>query len=209
MFLDKNMLSAAILFVGIYIIAVQPFATTLATAGIGIIIYTLTKSQEIVLGFMIASIFIRGLNRIVSLRSDPVGVEAFQDRSAESIHTRLKTVENKHPLAPKVEAITGVLESPHILDNTPLQAIDSLAREGVPGASIPASSNAHVRIHPPAEGFVDVPNGSVYNNPKANPVLQNGDDDEALNTSLVGKGTDMAEPLVVSSDMAGMGKYSS
>lgn len=205
MALDKNTLSGGIFLVVLYALVTKPLATTLATVGISVLLYAITRSELIVLGFVIASLFIRDLNRLFIPRAaEPVGIEAFQVRDAPSVHTRLEGVKNGAPLRPKVATITGVLESPHILDNTPLQAMESLAAEGVPGASIPASAKARVLIYPPAEGFVDAPNMSQDKNPMENPYLQNGEDGEAVNASLIGKGTDMAEPIIPSSEEVGV-----
>jgi hypothetical protein len=196
--LDKNTLTAGILLVGIYVLVSQTLATTMATAGISILLYAVTKSEAIVLGFMIASLFIRDLNSLfIPKGPEPVGYEGFQSRDAVNVHTRIESVKNPPP---KVEAITGVLESPNILDNTPLMAMDG--KDGVPGASIPASSKGRALILPIAESFVDAPNGSVDSNPMENPILQNGLDTEAVNTSLFNKGTDMHDGN--SSEMTGV-----
>ena len=196
MALDKNTLAGGILLVGIYIVVAQPFATTLATVGISVLLFAVTKSEAIVLAFMLASLFVRHINRLF-IPSEPVGIEAFQARDPVNVHTRIEAVANKPP--PPVQNITGVLESPHILDNTPLMAMDGA--DGVPGASIPASSNARALIHPVAEGFQNAPNASVDANPIANPVLQYGEDDEAVDTAMLDQGTDIVGG-VPSSNMA-------
>jgi hypothetical protein len=199
--LDRNTLTGGIFLVALYIFVAQPLSTAFATVGISILLYAITKTEGIVLGFMLASLFIRDLNRLFIPRaSDPVGVEAFQVRDGQSVHARIATVDTKKPLSPKVENITGVLESPDILDNTPLMAMDG--SHGVPGASIPASARGMAHIKPVAEGFENAPLGSVEVNPMANPVLQNGVDNEAVDTSLFDKGTDMQAD--VSSDMDGV-----
>lgn len=197
MALDKNTLAGGILLVGLYIIVAQPFATTLATAGISVLLFAVTKSEAIVLGFMIASLFVRQINQLF-IPTSPVGIEAFQARDAASVHTRIQTVAQKPP---PIQAITGVLESPDILDNTPLMAMDGT--HGVPGASIPASSRGRALINPLAEGFQNTPNASLDTNPVANPVLQYGEDNDAVDTAMIDEGTDM--PIEVpSSDMAAM-----
>lgn len=196
MALDKNTLAGGILLVGLYIVVAQPFATTLATVGISVLLFAVTKSEAIVLAFMLASLFVRHINRLF-IPSEPVGIEAFQARDPVNVHTRIEAVANKPP--PPVQNITGVLESPHILDNTPLMAMDGA--DGVPGASIPASSKARALIHPVAEGFQNAPNASVDANPIANPVLQYGEDDEAVDTAMLDQGTDIVGG-VPSSNMA-------
>jgi hypothetical protein len=190
--LDRNTLTAGILLVAIYVFVSFPLATSIATIGISILLYAVTKSEGIVLGFMVASLFIRDINRLFIPRApEPVGVEGFQARDAQTVQTRLETEGNKGPLQPKVENITGVLESPHILDNTPLMAMDG--KDGVPGSSIPASAKGRPIILPVAESFVPAPPGSMETNPMPNPYLQNGEDKNALNTSLFDKGTDIED----------------
>lgn len=204
--LDRNTLTGGILLVAIYIFVTKSFTTSLATAGISILLFAVTKSEGLVLGFMLASLFIRDLNRLFIPRSpEPVGVEGFQARDGQSVHTRIESVGNKGPLQPKVDNITGVLESPDILDNTPLMAMDG--KDGVPGASIPASSKGRPTILPVAEGFMPAPNGSVDANPVANPYLQNGEDAQGVSTALFDKGTDME--YGGSSDMDGVTKDAS
>jgi hypothetical protein len=200
MFLDKNTLTGGILLVSLYILVTKPLATTMATAGISVLLFAVTKSEGIVLSFMLASLFIRELNRLFIPRGpEPVGVEGFQAKDAANISTRIETVSQKQV---PVQNITGVLESPDILDNTPLMAMDGA--DGVPGASIPASSKGRALIHPVAESFVPAPTASVEKNPLANPYLQNGEDDEAVKASMLDKGTDM--PVSVgASNMAAMG----
>lgn len=206
MALDKNTLTGGILIVALYIVVAQPFATTLATVGISVLLFAVTKSEAIVLAFMLASLFIRHINRLF-IPSAPVGIEGFQARDPESVHARIEAIANKPqatvntiPGSPHmIDNITGVLESPHILDNTPLMAMDGA--DGVPGASIPASSKARALIHPVAEGFQNAPNMSVDGNPIANPVLQYGEDEEAVNTAMLDEGTDIVGG-VPSSNMA-------
>lgn len=196
MALDKNTLTGGILLVAIYIVVAQPLATTLATAGISVLLFAVTKSEMIVLAFMIASLFIREINRLF-LPREPVGIEAFQSRDAVNVHTRIEAIANKPP--PPVQSITGVLESADILDNTPLMAMDG--SDGVPGASIPASSKGRGQIHTMPEGFQGAPLTSVDTNPIANPVLQDGEDEEAVSTAMLDQGTDIVGG-VPSSNMA-------
>lgn len=176
------MLSAGILFVGLYIFAVQPLSTALATVGLSIILFVVTKAEGLVLAFMLATLFLKQFNAM--FKTEPVGIEAFQTKDASSIHARLEQVRAPAPLAPKVAGITGVLESPDILNNMPLQAMDTLTKEGVPCTSIPASAKARVLIYPKAEGFVSAINMSQENTMREAPYLQNGVDTQSENTAL-------------------------
>ena len=182
MALDKNMLSAAILFVGLYIFVAQPLSTALASVGLSIILFVVTKSEGLVLAFMLATLFLKYFNKMLK-RPDPVGIEAFQTKDAQSIHTRLEQVK-AHPVAPKLSPITGVLESPDILNNMPLQAMETLTKEGVPCTSIPASAKARVLIYPKVEGFVPAMNMSQDNSVRAATYLQAGEDNEGVASAL-------------------------
>jgi hypothetical protein len=201
--LDKNTLTGGILLVAIYIVVSQTLSTAIATAGISILLYAVTKSEAVILGFMLASLFIRDLNRLFIPRApEPVGVEGFQARDAQSVHSRIEEVKNKAPVQHTVENVTGVLESPDILDNTPLMAMSG--SDGVPGASIPASSKGRAMIHPVAEAFVPTPDGSIEKNPMENPFLQNGRDNSAVDASLLDTITNMDDDEEESSEIMGL-----
>ena len=195
MFLDKNTLAAGIVFVGVYIFMVQTLYTALATVGLSVILFVITKSEGIVLAFMLATLFIKQFNMLFRA-PEPMGIEAFQTKTAPSIQARLEGVRTTQPLAPKVQGITGVLESPNILDNMPLQAMDTLTKEGVPCISIPASAKARVLIYPKAEGFVPARNMSEERGLVANPNLMGGQDIEA-ETSALASGMEELEPAEI------------
>jgi hypothetical protein len=193
----NNLVPAGIVLFGAYILYSQPFGKTLATFGVAAIVYALTKSQEVVLFLFVASLFLNGFNALFApRRPEPVGLEAFQLKDPVSTQKRLEQVRQPAPLAPKVESVTGVLESASILDTQPLQGYESLAKEALPGASIPASAKARVAIYTPAEGFVPAAGTSPEKGPKENPFLQNGPDYEGVEVSLVSKGTEMPAPEV-------------
>jgi hypothetical protein len=200
MVVDKNMLTAGILLVGVYIFLVQTLYTALATAGLSLILFVITRSEGIVLAFMLATLFIKQFNMLFRA-PEPVGIEAFQTKSAPSIQARL---EGARKVTPKVEAITGVLESPNILDNMPLQAMETLTKEGVPCTSIPASAKARVLIYPKAEGFVPAKNGGEENTLRAAPYLQGGADSEAEGDALAHGLDDLAPPSVHPDELASM-----
>jgi hypothetical protein len=198
MVLDKNILTAGILLVGIYIFSVQTLPTALASTGLSIALYAITRSEGIVLAFLLATLFVKQYNTLFK-DPEPVGVEAFQVKDAPSIHARLEEV--RTPM-PKVQAITGVLESPSILDNMPLQAIDQMMKDGVPCTSIPASAKARVLIYPKAEGFVPVRNNSIENTMREAPYLQDGVDDEGVNDALAHDISETTEPEIQGAEFA-------
>jgi hypothetical protein len=115
-------------------------------------------------------------------------VDAGYPKDATSVQKRIERVKGPAPLQPKVATVTGVLESPTILDAAPLQPLETLASEALPGATIPASAKARVIINPPAEQTVprdNNPNKQLMENP----FLQNGPDDEGVGTALIPDGT--------------------
>lgn len=176
----------------------QPFGVFLTLLGAAAIIFAMTNSYMYVAAVFAVGLLVKMCQapRFVGIPATgyPAGspLEPFQVKDAVSVQARLEDVRTKAPLQPKVAAITGVLESPGILDNAPIQPMHELASEALPGASIPASAKARVLIYPPAEGFVPAPNGSQERGPKENPYLQNGPDHEGGATALLEKGTDMA-----------------
>ena len=175
MLLDKNTLMAGILFVGLYIFAVQTFTTALATTGLSIALYSITRSEGIVLAFMLATLFVKEYNNLFKA-PEPVGIEAFQVKDPQSIHARLETVRAEAPLAPKVE--------------------------GVPCTSIPASAKARVLIYPKAEGFVPARNASIENNLREVPYLNGGIDNEGLQDALADNIDETTEPEIPGSEFA-------
>jgi hypothetical protein len=201
MLLDKNTLMAGILFVGLYIFAVQTFTTALATIGLSIVLYSITRSEGIVLAFMLATLFVKEYNNLFKA-PEPVGIEAFQVKDAQSIHTRLETVRTEAPLAQKVDSITGVLESSSILHNMPLQGTEQLTKEGVPCTSIPASAKARVLIYPKTEGFIPARNASIENNLREVPYLNGGIDNEGLQDALADNIDETTEPEIPGSEFA-------
>jgi hypothetical protein len=193
--IDKLMPIAIVLAVA-YSLYTIPLNTALMGIGAGAILYALTKSKYIFLGVLLIMIVLKNFTRVVTAATAPlvvassesvatVPVEGFQPRDPVNVHTRIETVKVK---APKVENITGVLESAHILDNSPLQAMPT---DGLPGASIPASAKARVLIYPPSEETMPAPKESVRLDPKTNPYLHTGQDRLAEEVSLAQKGTDL------------------
>jgi len=187
----KTALLAAMALVTAYAFYSQNLGVSLTAIGLATIVFAVTKSLVAALTVLALAVFMKDLNRMFFPKREPMGVEAFQARDPVSIQGRLEQVKNTEPLAPKVQAITGVLESADILDNTPLQGMQELANEGVPGASIPASAKARVLIYPPSEDTIPAPQESLFLTPKDNPYLQTGQDRLAEEVAHAQKGTDL------------------
>ena len=180
-----------IVLIAAYTVWSQPLGTALATVGLGAIVFALTKNPSFLFIVFAGALLIKPLNKLIFPKPEPMGVEGFQAKDPLSVQARLEEVKTAAPLAPKVVVVTGVLESPSILDNTPLQGMHELVNEGVPGSSIPASAKARVLIYPPSEEVIPAPKESMALMPKDNPYLQTGQDRLAEEVAHAQKGTDL------------------
>jgi hypothetical protein len=188
----------------LYTLYVTPLGVAMMTIGFAAILFALTKSKLVFLAVLLLAPFVAPLMRRTV---EPVGMEGFQARDPINVQTRLETVKTSAPLHPKqelpadynilnssakhVDVVTGVLESPDILDNTPLMEIEQIGKDGLPGVTIPASAKARVLIYPPAEDSVPAPRESIKHDPMSNPYLQTGQDRLAEEVSLAQKGTEL------------------
>jgi hypothetical protein len=188
----------------LYTLYVTPLGVALMTIGFAAILFALTKSKLVFLAVLLLAPFVAPLMRRTV---EPVGMEGFQAREPINVQTRLEAVKTSAPLNPKqqlpadynilnssakhVDVVTGVLESPDILDNTPLMEIEQIGKDGLPGVTIPASAKARVLIYPPAEDSVPAPRESIKHDPMSNPYLQTGQDRLAEEVSLAQKGTEL------------------
>ena len=188
----------------LYTLFMKPLGVAMMTIGLGAILFALTKSKLVFLAVLLLAPFVAPLMRRTV---EPVGMEGFQARDPVNVKTRLEAVKTSAPLNPKqqlpadynilnssankVDVVTGVLESPDILDNTPLMEIEQIGKDGLPGVTIPASAKARVLIYPPAEDSVPAPRESIKHDPMSNPYLQTGQDRLAEEVSLAQKGTEL------------------
>jgi hypothetical protein len=194
--LEKNFALGLMTLISAYSLYAKSLSTTLTAVGLAAVVYALSKSSAAALVLLILAVFIKDINRVISPRREPMGVETvsmegFQAKDPITVQKRLEDVKVGAPLQPKVQVITGVLESASILDNTPLQGVQELANEGVPGASIPASAKARVLIYPPPEDSIPAPSESMALTPKDNPYLQTGQDRLAQEVAMAQKGTEL------------------
>ena len=215
-----------IVFGGLILVAVGfcftklPLTSFLFVAGVAIVLYGFTKSLLVVLVTFLIPILLQIFNSSMGIKSSkPVAAtssslsvsvpdrlknikieanEGFQARDPVSIHTRIEDVKQA---APKKKEPTGVLQSPEILDNTPL-VIEGM--DGEPGMSTPASINSRNMIYPPSEESIPSMNGSRDMPPMANPVLQNGQDPMSVGVALSRSATGLPPVDVEPSNMARM-----
>lgn len=195
-----------------YVFYTEPTNTALVLVVSSVLLWVYFKNSAAAVAAVVAYYVVQGTNNVMNsgrYRGAPTtgypsdAAEAFQVKDPASIQKRLESVKGDAPLQPKVASPTGVLESASILDSAPLQAMDSLAREALPGSSIPARASARVLINPVEEGFV--PKESKDKEPKENPYLQNGPDEDGVGTALVERGTDMPPVEVEPSNMPSVG----
>lgn len=185
---QKMALPAANVLFALYLLYSQKVSTVSLTFGAALVVYGLTKSLVYMLCVLAVPVAIQLLNSM--MMADPVPrTEGFQVKDPVSIQKRLIDSKQGAPLAPKQDSPTGVLESPDILDNVPLQATGDAGT----ASSLPSSTFSSAMIQPPPESSVQIP-GSVEHPIMANPVLQNGPDNVAVGAALITVGT--ASPAV-------------
>jgi hypothetical protein len=191
---------------GVILFSLATFPTTYMTATVvlSVIAYLMSNSLVTVLGIFIGANFLR---LFISPRADTTLVkpekadvevsryteqqrEGFQAKDPITIHQRITAQKAAGPLKPKVDTVTGVLESPEILDALQITEVRPVEQGGAMKTR-PASLKAPEiiptppELTPPSEKSVgDAP-------PVANPVLQNGQDNEGVFTALIAKGTSL------------------
>ena len=187
--LEAGILVLAVLF------ALYTFPTNYmtATAVVAVVVFVLNKSVMAVLGVFIGAAVLRLFINVSPKRPAPkvgsLANESFAPAPKDpiSIHQRITSEKTGAPLAP-LSTVTGVLESPHILNS--LQVSEVVPGEmGATMKTLPASVKLPEIIATPPELS---PQSSESQVPfKANPMLQNGEDDESILTALISKGTSL------------------
>jgi len=175
-----------------------PTSYMTAVAIVSLVAYVATKSVSTVavlfIGAALLRLFIvpRAINPALPGSEVKVSMysaqqkEGFQPKDPISIHQRLEKNKGKAPLNPKASTITGVLESPEILDSLQISPVLP-AEQGGAMHALPANLKATEIIPTPPE--LTPTSTSVEAAPLSNPVLQNGPDHESMFTALVAKGT--------------------
>lgn len=182
----------------LYAILTFPQGTLILTAVAVVAIYVYTASMRAVVGTFVLMAGLRFLTN--TLRPEPMPTvsplihkktlvaEGFQVKDPVSIHQRIIGAKKDGPLKPKVSQVTGVLESPHILDSLQISQIDS--DEGASTRTLPASLTGNVSIRTPSEGSI-AREVSPDHALRGNPFLHNGEDDTAVSTALSRKGSEL------------------
>ena len=196
-----------------YIVLTFPLGLMGLTAVLSGLLYTMCNSITYVLGFLVVMIVARFLT--VLLKPEPLtnlpgfgrlidgfknketfkmketfkAKEGFQPKEPVSIHQRIVTDKRSEPLQPKVDDVTGVLESAKILDSLQIANLNK-AESGGSSSTLPASLSGIPPIRTPREEEIIK---NTFNDlaPRGNPFLQNGADDTSVNTALSSRGADL------------------
>lgn len=186
----------------LYIVLTFPLGLMGLTAAISIAVFVVYNSLIYVfavLGLMIVARFLT-----VLLRPDPLSnvagfkglldgfqnkKEGFQAKDPVTVHQRIVDEKAAGPLNPKVEDVTGVLESAKILDSLQISNLNK-AESGGSSSTLPASLNGLPPIRTPREEEI-IKNTFNDLGPRGNPFLQNGTDDTSVNTALSSRGADL------------------
>ena len=180
-----------------YAVITFPPGYLLLTAIMSIVAYVFTESYFSVLGVLLVMSVLHVLKTVLTTTIEsnrygaiagPIGgsvkaAEGFQPRDPVSIHKRIEGGKKGEPLQPKVDNIQGVLEAPSILSSLQISNVDAGER-GVSRQTLPAMVGPMEPIRTPAEGFVPNVPSPDNGQPRGNPYLQGGADDEAVGDAL-------------------------
>ena len=187
-----------------YIVLTFPLGLMGLTAAVSGAVFLVYKSVTYVVAVLVAMIVVRFLT--VLLKPQPLtnlpgfgGLkdgfqnnnkkEGFQPKDPVSIHQRIVGDKAPGPLQPKVQDVTGVLESAKILDSLQIANLNK-AESGGSSSTLPASLSGIPPIRTPREEEI-VKNTFSDLAPRGNPFLQNGADDGSVNTALSSRGADL------------------
>lgn len=192
------LLAAALLYVLFY----YPVGYIILTVAIAVISFLMNRDYVTPLGVLLVMIIIRTLGDLLTpkpkaakpyaedfqasaIKPAEPAKEGFQAKDPISIHQRIT---KQRVSLPAVDSVTGVLESPDILDNFKVGAV-SAAEEGFTNSVQPASLVANVApMATPAES--SMPRGNSPDAaPMSNPALITGADPVGVETAMANKGT--------------------
>ncbi len=184
-----NTTLALLAIVSLWVVMYYPVGYIVLTGAIAAAAYAATSDLRAPLGAVIVMILLRVLGDILK----PAGAkrEGFQAKDPITIHQRI--VKEKVPAPKKVDAITGVLESPNILGNMHVSQINA-AEEGFTNSVQPAPNAMSMPSIPtPAESSVPQPT-STDAGVRMNPALIGGEDPASVDTAMTPKGSGLYAP---------------
>jgi hypothetical protein len=178
--LDKKLAQALAVGLALADLVFTEFEVALMTFGVAAILYGFTQSLEVAIVALLVPLAAKGVNLAMEQKK-----ETFQVKDGPSIAKRVEAI---RIAAPKKTEPVGVLESPEIMSSQPLMSVEAMSNEALPAESIPAAGGARVQINTPDEETVEA-KGITESTLLANPVLQNGEDSEGVETALLKTGT--------------------
>ena len=196
---DLNITLGLLGVTSLYVLFFCPIGYTLLTVSFAVMAFVVTGDMKAALGAVVLMIFLRWFGNVMKPQPKIVvkatTQEGFQAKDPITIHQRIAAQKKD---VPKVRDVTGVLESPEILDSmhiAPLKAEE----EGFANMTMPALANSNTPINTPDESSMPA-KPSPDTTPMSNPYLQNGPDAEAVNTAMTPKGNSFA-PVTTTSGM--------
>lgn len=190
----------------LYVVLNYPVGYVILTVSVAIVAFLMNKNIATALGVVIVMIVIRSLGDLLTPKPSriarpyaegfqghtmptnlKVAKEGFQAKDPISIHQRI--AKERREIA-RVPSVTGVLESPEILDSLHVGQVRP-EEEGFTNSVQPAGVTTTQPIPTPAESSMPArPTADAA--PMANPYLQNGPDLTGVQTALAAKGTALA-----------------
>jgi hypothetical protein len=183
-----NTTLALLALVSLWVVLYYPVGYIVLTAAIAGAAFAATGDLKAPLGAVLVMILLRVLGDILKPAAPR---EGFQAKDPITIHQRI--VKEKVPAPQKVDTITGVLESPNIMDNMHISQIRP-GEEGFANSTQPApNAMSGPSIPTPAESSMPQPT-STDAGVRMNPALIGGEDPTSVETAMTNKGSALYAP---------------
>jgi hypothetical protein len=199
---NKDTEMAVLAGLALLVLYTHPLSVGFILLGAALAVYGVTGEAQYAMAVLGLALAYRVITDMRKGRQMDMLAEGFQAKNPLAVAGRIEAVRGEAPLQPKVVNPVGVLDSPDVLNNYPLQHPQELAAEGAPGVSTPAPAGRRILINPPAETTMPAI-GTLDSNPIENPYLQSGPDVEGLQMAMVPNGTAMPAARMGSSDLPG------
>jgi hypothetical protein len=184
---NVNITLALLAVTSLWVVLYYPIGYIVLTGAVAAAAYAATSDFTAPLGVVIVMILLRTLGNILKPAAPR---EGFQAKDPITIHQRI--VKEKVP-APPVATVTGVLESPNILDAMHISQVRP-GEEGFTNSTQPAPNAMNAPSIPtPAESSVPQPT-TTDAGVRMNPALIGGADPNSVETAMVNKGSALYAP---------------
>lgn len=190
---NVNITLALLAVTSLWVVLYYPVGYIVLTGAIAAAAYSATGDFTAPLGVVIAMILLRTLGNILKpAAAEPVGYsrEGFQVKDPITIHQRIV----KEKVAqPKVDGVTGILESANILDAMHISQVRP-GEEGFTNSTQPAPNSTNAPSIPtPAESSMPQPT-TTDAGVRMNPALIGGADPNSVETAMTNKGSALYAP---------------